>query len=289
MNRNTRMVIVLAVAVVTAGLASLGVYQAVRHMPVVKVDTPSLYVVVARKPLEMGLRLTKDHVKLIPWPAKSQVPTSFTKIEDVLDRGLVAAVLENEPVTEGKLAPKQAGAGLPPAIQPGMRAMSVKVNEVVGVAGFVVPGAKVDVLVVVRQDKDTMSRVVVSNVQVLTAGTRYDQNEARKDGKPIPTTVVTLMVVPADAEKIALAANEGQIMLALRNPLDTAVTQTPGVRTANLFASPAPPRPAAAAVARRVSSPAPVPPPVAAPPPPPPPPYKVETIKATKRAVETVQ
>jgi pilus assembly protein CpaB len=123
-----------------------------------------------------------------------------------------------------------------------MRAISVKVNEVVGVAGFVVPGTRVDVMVTLsakNRDEDSTTRVVVSNAQVLTAGTRYDQEKA-KDGAPIPSTVVTLLVTPDDGERVALAASEGQIMLTLRNPLDQDATETSGVRTAGLFGQPAP-------------------------------------------------
>ena len=118
-----------------------------------------------------------------------------------------------------------------------MRAISVKVNEVVGVAGFVVPGTRVDVMVTLsgkNRDEDSTTRVVLSNAQVLTAGTRYDQEKA-KDGAPIPSTVVTLLVSPDDGERVALAAAEGQIMLTLRNPLDQDPTSTNGVRTAALF------------------------------------------------------
>jgi pilus assembly protein CpaB len=135
-------------------------------------------------------------------------------------------------------------AGLPPSIPPGMRAVSVKVNEVVGVAGFVVPGTRVDLMVTLtnRQAQESLTRIVVSNVQVLTAGTRYDQENA-KDGKPIPSTVVTLLVSPEDGERIALAASEGQIMLTLRNPLDTSSPTTLGTRTTALFGQPRwPPR-----------------------------------------------
>ena len=112
-----------------------------------------------------------------------------------------------------------------------MRAVSVKVNEVVGVAGFVVPGTHVDVMATLRgtDAKDTMTRVVVSDVEVLTAGTRYDQEKAR-DGQPIPTTVVTLLVTPSDAERVALAASQGEIMLTLRNPMDRKPTETSGIR-----------------------------------------------------------
>jgi pilus assembly protein CpaB len=245
MNRNTRLLIVMGIAVVTAALASFGIYEAIRLRPVPTPDPP-VAVVVAKQPIEMGVSLTEAHVKLIEWPPHSQVAGAFAKIDDVVNRGLVAGVAENEPITEGKLAPRQAGAGLPPAIRPGMRAMSVKVNEVIGVAGFVTPGTRVDVIVTLHEEKDSLSRVVVSNVQVLTAGTRYDEAQAKKDGKAIPSTVVTLMVSPADAERIALAANEGQIMLALRNPLDKDATPTVGVRTGGLkgqvaAAPPAPP------------------------------------------------
>src|SRR5436190_3664791 len=122
-----------------------------------------------------------------------------------------------------------------------MRAISIKVNEVIGVAGFVVPGTRVDVVTIISRsakgaDEDMISKVVVSNVQVLSAGTRYDQEEARSDGKPIRSTVVTLMVDPLDAERIALAQSQGELMLTLRHPLDIAPTDVPGVRKAALFA-----------------------------------------------------
>jgi len=159
--------------------------------------------------------------------------------------------------------------------------MSVKVNEVVGVAGFVVPGTKVDVLVTLRRNDESMTRTVVSNVQVLTAGTRYDQQKA-KDGEPIPSTVVTLMVSPQDAEKITLAQTEGQVMLALRNPLDTQQTDTQGIRSAALLGQPAPAPviKVAKAAPRVVAVQAPAP--VAKL-------YTVEAIRAAKRTEEVVR
>ena len=290
MNRSTRMLIVVGIAVVTATLASLGMYIAIRRRPAVQVETPSAYVVVAAKPLELGVSLTSDHVRRIAWPARNPIAGSFSKVDDVVNRGLVATVLENEPITESKLAPLKAGAGLPPAIRPGMRAMSVKVNEVIGVAGFVVPGTKVDVLVTIHEEHGSVSRVVVSNVQVLAAGTRYDEAEAKKEGKPIPSSVVTLMVSPPDAERIALAATEGQIMLALRNPLDTEATRTPGIKTAALMETePVTPAPAPRPPARRVVRVAAVDPPAPAPPVVAPLPVTVETIKAGKREREALR
>jgi len=260
MNRNTRLMIVVGIAVVTAALASAGVYIAIIRRPVQQVEAPTVRVVVARQAIEMGVILTESQVQLVAWPERSQVAGAFAKIADVVDRGLIAGVAENEPITESKLAPPKSGGGLPPAIRPGMRAMSVKVNEVVGVAGFVTPGTRVDVIVTLHEDKDSLSRVVVSNVQVLTAGTRYDEAQAKKDGKAIPSTVVTLMVTPADAERIALAANEGQIMLALRNPIDKDMPLTFGVRTAGLKGMPPapPPPPVRAAGVKAPAAPKPV-------------------------------
>jgi pilus assembly protein CpaB len=232
--------------------------------------------------------VSENDVKLIPWPEKAMVPGAFIKREDVVNRGIVSEVLENEPLTQGKLAPVGGGAGLPPTIPQGMRALSVRVNDVVGVAGFVVPGTRVDVVVTLRERDETSTRVVVSNVQVLTAGTRYDQDKSK--GEAIPTSVVTLLVTPDDAARVVLASNEGQIMLTLRNPLDQSPTATSPMRTARLFGEPIeqPAAPKPARVKPVVVAAAPPP----APPPPPPPvkePYMVEAIRAAKRGLEAVK
>ena len=164
-----------------------------------------------------------------------------------------------------------------------MRAISVKVNEVIGVAGFVVPGTRVDVVVTLsRREQESLSRVVVSNVQVLTAGTKYDQDQA-KDGKPVPSTVVTLLVTPEDAERIALASAEGSIMLTLRNPLDASPTETNGTRLAALMGKPDPPPVDEGGAGRQAVVPPPTPAPA------PPPIYQVETIRAAKRTSEVVK
>ena len=242
MDRSKRTAVVVGVAVLLAAVASLGMYRIVSRMPAREADMKTIDVVVAQHPLTLGTRVTRDHVKVVRWPADTPVPGTFAKVEEVIDRGVITTVAENEPLTNAKLAALEAGAGLPPSIPTGMRAISVKVNEVVGVAGFVVPGTRVDVMVTLSKNQptdDSLTRIVVSNAQVLTAGTRYDQEKA-KEGAPIPSTVVTLLVTPEDGERIALAASEGQIMLSLRNPLDTTPTITSGVRTAGLFGQPAP-------------------------------------------------
>jgi len=166
------------------------------------------------------------------------------------------------------------------------------VNEIIGVAGFVTPGSRVDVLVTLDDEdstakKKTMTRVVVSNVQVLTAGTRYDQDQSRKDGKPIPSSVVTLMVTPDDAERVALAQNEGKINLTLRNPLDVDPTSTNGAKLAGLLGKQTTPPDlletpkARTRVARAVVVP---PPPVVEVKP-----MMVETIRAAKRTQEPIR
>lgn len=283
MNRRTRTLLVVAIALVAATAASVGVYMAVKRIPVREVEVATVQIVVASASLPVGTLVTTDHVKLAAWPSRTQVPGAFTSIEQVVNRGLILPVGENEPVTERKLAPLGAGAGLSPTIPPGMRAISVKVNEVIGVAGFVVPGSRVDVLVSVNENggRGGMARAVVSNVEVLTAGTRYDQEKAQADGKPIPTTVVTLLATPQDAERITLASTEGKVMLTLRNPLDTAATQTEGVRMGSLTGAPAPPPVEKVVKGRRMV--------VAAPPPPAPNMYTVEAIRAAKRSEEVVK
>ena len=281
MNRNTRTIAVLVLAIFLASLASFGVYRAMSRIQVREVEVANYKVVVAGESLSMGALLTADEVKLVSWPSSSPVVGGFTDVKDVVNLGLLTSVLENEPITATRLAPVEAGGGLPPSISVGMRAMSVKVNEVIGVAGFVVPGTRVDVLVTIRRDDDSMTRTVVANVQVLAAGTLYDQEKAR-DGEPIPSTVVTLMVTPPDAERITLAQVQGQVMLALRNPMDTDTTDTQGIRTAALMGQPTAPPP----VVRRTTRGPRV---VAQPAAPTPAVYMVEMIRAVKRTQEIVR
>jgi pilus assembly protein CpaB len=284
MNRRTRTLVVIGIAIVLASFASLGVYRAVQRIPAREVEIATTQAVVAARPLPMGTLLTKEDVKTVGWPARTPLAGGFTSVDQVTNRGVTIALGENEPLTEGKLAPAGSGGGLPPSIPKGMRAISVRVNEVIGVAGFVVPGTNVDVVVTVRTGSEGgMSRVVVSNVQVLTAGTRSDQQNA-KDNQKLASSVVTLMVTPADAERIALAGVEGQIMLTLRNPLDTEPTTTDGIRMASLMGQASPPPVVRKAASTRVL------------PPPPPRPetpasklYEVEAIRAAKRSEEIVR
>ena len=288
MTRTTRTLLVLVVALACALAAGYAVFLAAQRVPARQVEMPQVQTVVAARRITVGAMLTSVDVRLVPWPANSPVPGSFTSVDKVVNRGAVVPIAENEPITEDKLAPVNSGAGLPPTIEVGMRAISVKVNEVIGVAGFVVPGTRVDVVVAVdeqAQSRDPMARVVVSNVVVLSAGTKTDQEKARKDGQAIPSTVVTLMVTPEDAEKITLASSKGRIMLILRNPLDTLPSQTNGVRLASLLGPPSPPPVEKTVKGHKVM--------VKAAPPPQPVPVKsvhtIETIRAAKRTEEVVK
>ena len=287
MNRRNRTLLVLLVAVGLASLATYGVFRTIKSIPVREVEVATRHVVVAAENLPLGTRVSKEQVKVVGWPAATPVEGSFASVDEIVGRGLIQPVQANEPLTESRLAPKEAGAGLSPSIPPGMRALSVKVNDVIGVAGFTVPGARVDVVVVVSGGDTSMARVVVSNLQVLTAGTKYDIEQA-KDGQPIPSSVVTLLVTPEQAERITLAQTNGSITLVLRNPLDLAPTQTNGIRMAGLMGTSStapvekPTQPKRKALPKEVLVSSPVPPPA-------PPRPNVETIRAGKRTVEDVK
>jgi pilus assembly protein CpaB len=156
----------------------------------------------------------------------------------------------------------------------------VRVNDIISVAGFTVPGTHVDVIVTAKSGQDSMSRAVLNNVQVLSAGTRLEQQ--KKDGQAQQYNVVTLLLTPQDSERLALATNDGTVMLALRNPLDTDDTKTSGARMASLMGSPDPP-PVRQVVSGRPKM---VTPP---PPPPAPAPYTVEAIRGAKRTQEIIK
>ena len=283
MNRRTRHIAVVSIAVVTASIASFGVYGAVSR-PAQQVETPSYFVVLAARALPTGTRVTREDVKVVAWPESNRIRAAATSIDAVVDRALLAPVVENEPLLETKMAPRGAGAGLSPTVRPGMRAISVKVNDVIGVAGFIEAGTRVDLLVTIRRRDESAARTVVSNVEVLTSGTRLDQVKARDvNSTPTPAAVVTLLVTPEDAERIALAQMEGQVVLVLRNPLDNEPTSSAGVRTGALFAHGTPEPPKVASQPRRAA--------VVAPPPAAPvkTAYTVEAIRAAKRSEEEVR
>src|SRR5450631_1848962 len=240
MNQN-RMILGLAVAVVVAFLLSTVVYRQFQKASVKPAATG--HIVVAAKPLALGTPVDANNLRLIPWPPGEPVAGMFTRIEDCANRALIADVAANELILDSKLAPKESGAGLPAVIPQGMRALSVAVNDVVGVAGFVTPGTMVDVLVTGkieagnRGTEDTITRTILENVRVLAAGQKIEQD---REGKPQTVPVITLLVSPEDAGKLAMASTQGKIQLALRNTVDTKRVDPAPVMEANLFSGGAP-------------------------------------------------
>jgi pilus assembly protein CpaB len=231
-----RIFAVLAIAILAGGGLAYGTYNLMQNQPVKTVTTPTQGVVVASNDLSIGQELKQDDLQVISFPAGQAPEGAFAKPEEIVGRGLIVPLVKNEPILEAKLAPREAGVGLPPVIPEGMRAVSVRVNEVIGVAGYVLPGTRVDVVATAspnNQPGDTTSKVVLANVQVLTAGTRMEQDQ--EDGKPVQVTVVTLLVTPEQSERLALASTEAKIQLALRNPLDQGAPPTPGIRPAVLM------------------------------------------------------
>jgi pilus assembly protein CpaB len=267
MNRN-RLVIGLVIAVVIAFVLSTFVYRVFKQASIVRPASATQHVVVAAAPLQLGTRLDASNVKLVDWPTGLSVAGMITRVEDANNRALITPVAQNEPIMEAKLASQQSGAGLSATIPEGMRALSVSVNEVVGVAGFVIPGTMVDVLVTGSTPSGTVTRTILENVRVLAAGQKIEQD---RDGKPQSVPVITLLVNPEDASKLTMAANQGKLQLALRNTIDTKIVSPPAVLQATLFGGALPAQPA---VKRSGPGKA---------PPAPPAPYVIEVITGNKR------
>ena len=231
-----RVFLVFVLAVTAGGALAFGTYNYMQHLPAKTTSMPTRPVVVAASDLDIGAELRREDIRIVDWPANALPANSISDPKDVVGRGLVLPVIENEPFLPMKLAAKDAGSGLPPVIPPGLRAVSVRVNEVIGVAGYVLPGTRVDVVATVSpsgQGSDMTSKVILTNVQVLAAGTKIDRETDKN--KPMPVSVVTMLVNPEEAERLTLASTEGKIQLALRNPLDKTIPATPGVRPSALF------------------------------------------------------
>jgi pilus assembly protein CpaB len=279
-----RLFTVFVLAISAGGALAFATYNYVQHAPAVQAATiPTRPVVVAATDLQVGAELRREDLRMIEWPANAAPQGAFTNADEVIGRGLIMPVIENEPVLPMKLASKEAGAGLPPVIPPGLRAVSVRVNEVIGVAGYVLPGTRVDVLATLtptREQVDVTSKVVLTDVQVLAAGTKLEQSA--DGGKPTAVSVVTLLVNPTEAERLTLASTEGKIQLALRNPLDREAPSTTGIKPAALLGFAPPVRQQARGTTRETRV---TPPPAPAGPDLP----SVEIIRGDKRAREAVR
>ncbi|HEX5228289.1 MAG TPA: Flp pilus assembly protein CpaB [Bryobacteraceae bacterium] len=244
-------------------------------------------VVLAARPLAVGTTVKPADIKLGKMPAAAFPKGAFAKPEEVIDRPVISNILMDEPVLEGRLAARGSGLGLAPVIPVGMRAVTLRVNDVTGIAGFVLPGMRVDVLVTGHPPNSdtsvTATPLQLQNLLVLSAGTVM-QPDAR--GQAMPAQTVTLLGTPEQAETLTLASSDARIQLVLRNGSDQTVAKTPGQDVGELYGERSarkktPENPAPKARPRPVVV-------AAAPPPPPPPPDQIVVIRGTQKSVEIV-
>jgi pilus assembly protein CpaB len=233
-----RLIGVLAFALVVSAGAAFVLYQLIASRMTVGASTKqaTIKVLVSSRDLEPGALIQERDIRVQEF--LTAPPGAILKKEDVVNRGVTAAIHEDEPFYETSLAAKGAGAGFAATIPQGMRAFAVHVNEVVGVAGFAVAGMRVDVLVSgvppggAQDGAGSITRTLLQNIQVLSAGQNYQKDA---EGKPVLVQVVNLLVTPDQAEVLTLATQQ-TIQLVLRNPADNVIVNTPGASTSNLFA-----------------------------------------------------
>jgi pilus assembly protein CpaB len=235
------LVLALTSGVVAALLALK--YLRERTTPLMASEPKKATIVLSARSLPVGAVVTERDVKTVSWPGDA-VPSGYIRsVKDAIGRGVITPVAENEPLLEAKVSTKDAGGGLPIIIRDGMRAVSVRVDEIIGVAGFVLPGTRVDVMLTLDKGPDrpqAVTKTLLQNVQTLAAGQSVTRD---KEGKPQTVTVITLLVSPDDAELLALASKEGRLQLALRNTLDTLRVSTVGARADKLTPSDGSPTP----------------------------------------------
>ncbi len=236
-------------------------------------------VLVAARDLPVGAMITEGDVRSVELPNSDLPQNVLTDAKKAVGRGVISPMVKNEIVLTSKLAAEKAGAGLPSMIPTNMRAVSVQVNDVIAVAGFVVPGTRVDVLLTGSPQSGNsavMTTTVLENVEVLAAGQKIQPNA---EGKPDKVPVITLLVSPEDAQKLTLASQEGKIQLSLRNPLDDKKGQVAPVENASLYRGSTPEAPKAEvkrhAATRKAAAPVAAPAPV----------YALEVIRGDKRDV----
>lgn len=278
MNR-TRLLLIGLVALALGGLVSFAVYRSLQSHGAAN-NQPGVDVVVAANDIPVGKKMDENDIKVIRFNADTLPPNFIRDRTKVVGRGAVLPMARGEFILPNKLAGENAGAGLPGMIPPGMRAVSVRVNDVVAVAGFVQPGTRVDVLLTGNPSSggDQQTTTVLKNVLVLATGQRLERSS---NGEAVTAPVDTLLVSPDDAQKLTLASSQGRIQLALRNPLDTKQDELAGVNTTSLYRGGGPPIPSAPVAPRpRVVHKAPE---VA----PAPTKYSVEVIRGNKKEEQT--
>jgi len=271
MNRS-RLLMIGGLALALGLLVSYTVYNRLR-ISAGSNSEPSVEVVVAANDLQVGAKLEEHDIRMVRFPQSSIPSKAYTKKSEVLGRGVILPVSQGEFILSSKLAAANAGAGLPSLIPPGMRAVSVRVNDVVSVAGFVQPGSRVDVLATGNPatGNDRQTTTVLENVAVIAVGKSLERST---NGESQVAPVITLLVAPDDAQRLTLASQEGRIQLALRNPLDTRREQIGATRSSSLYPGVTPTAVNLPKARTRKTIPVTIVPPSA---------YEVETIRGSKR------
>lgn len=238
---NRRLITILLIAFVIAGMCAWLVYRLVGVRLTASRPQATTRVVAAAKDIPLGAVITSADLTTMTM-AGAAPKGAVLKPEDAIGRGTITQIYQGEPILDSLLAGLGSGGGLAPTIPPGMRACAVRVDEVVGVAGFVIPGMRVDVLVSGNPPGEgagegVVTQTLLQNIQVLSAGTDIQRDN---EGKPQQVQVVNLLVTPEQAEALSLASNSLKIQLVLRNPLDTQIAKVPATGMRNLFGEQAP-------------------------------------------------
>ena len=272
MNRS-RLLMIGGLALAVGLLVAFTVYNRLRNFAGSTSNEPIVEAAVAARDIQVGVKLAADDVRMVKLPQSSAPPGYFSGTSKIVGRGAILPISKGDFILSTKLAAMNAGAGLPSLIPTGMRAVSVRVNDVVSVAGFVQPGTRVDVLATGNQGgNDRQTTTVLENVAVIAVGKSLDRN-ASADAQTAP--VITLLVSPDDAQKLALVSQEGRIQLSLRNPLDTKTGGIGATRTSSLYLGGIPVATASKPKAHKVV--------MTKLPAPPPGTYQVEMIRGSKR------
>ena len=277
--RNTRALVMIAVAVI---LAFGAVIVAARWISA-QASGNTNRVAVALVDISLGSRLSPEMIRMVDWPTSAMPPGAITDMKLVETRVTRTSIQRGEPVMEGKLAPVGTTGGLSAVVADGKRAMTVRVNDVVGVAGFALPGNFVDILVNTQEDgarnnanrEQAISKIVLERILVLAIA----QESSRDETKPKVVNAVTLELTPDQVEKLDLARSVGTLSLVLRNQIDPSPVNTAGATKATLLdvKQPAPPEtkpPAVPTVRRQVAKTA------------SPPVERVEMIKGLERSTQ---
>ncbi|HYX40108.1 MAG TPA: Flp pilus assembly protein CpaB [Pyrinomonadaceae bacterium] len=226
--RNKRLVVVLAGAVVFGLVAAVSVS---RYLSSAQAYTKNLNnVVVAKVDIPAGTKVVAEQLETVQFPSNAMPNGVFETPDKLVGRVAIVQIAAREPVTDYKLAAEGSAGGLSAVIPEGYRAMTVKVDDVVGVSGFIMPGALVDVVVVINpteQQQNPISKIVLQNIKVLANGQNIDR--PKNDREPESVKAVTLQVTPDQAEKLALASTEGKLQLVMRNSTDQDDEKTQGV------------------------------------------------------------